>query len=474
MVYLDVRFVMEDVKFANEVELAEKIAIEVHKENGCTYYVGGYVRDSILGRENKDIDIEVHRISPDKLMEILKKFGEPVLKGVSFGVYGIKGYDIDISMPRSEVANGRGHRDFEVFVDPNLGEYKACVRRDFTINAMMRNVLSGNLIDYFGGKEDLENGIIRHVNRDTFIEDPLRVLRACQFAARFGFEVAEETVELCKTMDLKELSAERIYGELVKALLKSRMPSIFFDELYNMGHLNYWFKEVRDLKGVWQNQEHHPEGDVYTHTMMVLDEAAKLLKDEAFGDSVFGKIEFMLSALCHDFGKPYVTNYDPVKQKITAYSHDVEGVVPAMTFLKRMRASNGEIKYVTNMVENHMYLNRMVKETNKQSKYNHAFDKSIDPYELILLSMCDACGRGKKVDYSEDYHKLMTKLNNYEMMIKNVEEVNGKDLMAIGVPKGPVMGQLLKRGHYLMLSGVRKDIIIKELAKEFRSIVNNK
>lgn len=137
-----------------------------------------------------------------------------------------------------------------------------------------------------------------------------------------------------------------------------------------------------------------------------------------------------------------------------------------------MRASNGEIKYVTNMVENHMYLNRMVKETNKQSKYNHAFDKSIDPYELILLSMCDACGRGKKVDYSEDYHKLMTKLNNYEMMIKNVEEVNGKDLMAIGVPKGPVMGQLLKRGHYLMLSGVRKDIIIKELAKEFRSIVN--
>ena len=176
----------------DDLLMARRVAEAVQSAGGSVYFVGGFVRDRLLGRENKDIDIEVHGISVHALEQILDSLGERLTMGASFGVMGLRHYDLDIAMPRSETATGRGHKDFEVFVDPFLGEEKAAMRRDFTINALMENVLTGEILDFFGGREDLMRRRIRHVNDRSFAEDPLRVFRACQFAARFDFSVADD------------------------------------------------------------------------------------------------------------------------------------------------------------------------------------------------------------------------------------------------------------------------------------------
>ena len=184
------------------IEMARRVAEAVRREGGRTYYVGGCVRDQFLGRENKDIDLEVHGISVSCLEAILDSLGERLSMGASFGIMSLRHYDLDIAMPRSETATGRGHKDFAVSVDPFLGEEKAASRRDFTMNALMQDVLTGEILDFFGGREDMERGHIRHVDDKTFVEDPLRVFRAAQFAARFGFTVAEETAALAATMSV--------------------------------------------------------------------------------------------------------------------------------------------------------------------------------------------------------------------------------------------------------------------------------
>ena len=258
------------------MEMARRVAAAVAREGGRTYYVGGFVRDRLLGRENKDIDIEVHGIPVHALESILDSLGERLTMGAGFGIMGLRHYELDIAMPRSETATGRGHKDFAVFVDPFLGAEKAARRRDFTMNALMEDVLTGEVLDFFGGQEDMRRGRIRHVDDISYAEDPLRALRACQFAARFGFAVAEETIALSYAMDLKALPGERIMGELEKALLKAERPSIFFEELRKMRQLSVWFPELEALIGLGQNLRFHPEGDVWIHTMQVLDEAATI------------------------------------------------------------------------------------------------------------------------------------------------------------------------------------------------------
>ena len=260
------------------VLMARTIAARVAEAGGRTFYVGGLVRDHILGRENKDVDIEIHGITPETLLAILESLGEVIKTGVSFGVFGLKSYEIDIAMPRKETATGRGHKDFEIDVDPFLGYEKAAMRRDFTMNAMMEDVLTGEVLDFFGGRQDMQNRLIRHVNDQTYREDALRVLRAAQFAARFGFRIAEETADLSRTMGLEELASERILGEMNKAMLKAEKPSVFFEELRKMDQLSTWFPEAEALIGVPQSQIHHPEGDAWVHTMMVLDAAARAQK----------------------------------------------------------------------------------------------------------------------------------------------------------------------------------------------------
>ena len=201
-------------------QVEKQIAELVKQKGGRAFYVGGYVRDKLLGIENKDIDIEVHGIEPDVLLDILKKVGKPLKFGKSFGIYSLRDYHLDIALPRKEKAIGKGHRDFKITVDPYIGYKKAAKRRDFTINAIMEDVLTGEIIDYFNGTQDLKKKVIRHIDDKTFVEDPLRVLRACQFASRFKFKIAKETIALCKNIDTTTLSKERVEEELKKALLK--------------------------------------------------------------------------------------------------------------------------------------------------------------------------------------------------------------------------------------------------------------
>ena len=334
-----------------DAELARAIAEKAAEQGGTVYFVGGCVRDRLLGLENKDIDIEVHGIPAEALEQLLSELGACMKIGKSFGIYGLKGHALDIALPRTERRTGVGHRDFAVTSDPFLGTYEAAKRRDFTMNALMQNVLTGEIIDHFGGRQDLQDGVLRHVDDVTFTEDPLRVLRAAQFAARFQFSVAAETVELCRRIDLSALSRERVMLEMEKALLRAEKPSLFFGELRTMGQLGHWFPEVQALIGLPQNQIHHQEGDTWTHTMLVLDEAAKRR------DKVRYPLGFLLAALCHDFGKAVCTT--EIDGVIHSYGHETAGLPLVQQFLERITTETKLIQYVLNMTELHMQPNIM-------------------------------------------------------------------------------------------------------------------
>ncbi|ACV21598.1 Multifunctional CCA protein [Slackia heliotrinireducens] len=432
----------------DNAEMARKIAEQVDRHGGRTFYVGGMVRDRLLGRENKDIDIEVHGIPADELGRILSELGEVTAMGASFGIFGLKHYDVDIAMPRKENATGRGHKDFEVFTDPFLGPEKAAMRRDFTMNALMEDVLTGEVLDFFGGQEDMRRGVIRHVNDRTFAEDPLRVLRAAQFAARFGFRVADETVALSSRMDLSALSSERIVGEMDKAMLKAAKPSIFFNEMRAMDQLDVWFPELKALIGVEQEPAFHPEGDVWNHTMRVVDLAAGL-RGQASNPRYF-----MYASLVHDLGKIVTTQV--IDGRIRAFGHEYEGVPIAKTFLGRLTNESGLIRYATNMMTLHMRPNMLAAQHAGRKPYMKLFDESVSPEDLLLLSEADFCGRD--VDSSTYTYGAILQENlafYRDAMAKPF--VQGRDLIDAGFEPGPDFGEALELGHKLRISLVSKE-----------------
>lgn len=246
------------------------LASKVKEKGGRAFYVGGYVRDLLLNIPNKDIDIEVHGIAEKDLVAILNEIGEVDYYGRSFGIYALRHEDIEVALPRSEKVLGTGHRDFEISVDPDMGYKNAALRRDFTINALMMDVLSHEILDYFNGIYDLNKGIIRHVNDVSFVEDPLRVYRAAQFASRFGFKIDERTVELCKSIDTFALSRERIEEELKKALLKAERAEIFFECLKEMNQKDVWFKGVNNLSCLMKYESNRINADNKYYFMVLL------------------------------------------------------------------------------------------------------------------------------------------------------------------------------------------------------------
>ena len=246
------------------------LASKVKEKGGRAFYVGGYVRDLLLNIPNKDIDIEVHGIAEKDLVAILNEIGEVDYYGRSFGIYALRHEDIEVALPRSEKVLGTGHRDFEISVNPDMGYKKAALRRDFTINALMMDVLSHEILDYFNGTDDLNKGIIRHVNDVSFVEDPLRVYRAAQFASRFGFKIDERTVELCKGIDTFVLSRERIEEELKKALLKAEKAEIFFECLKEMNQKDVWFKGVNNLSCLMKYESNRINADNKYYFMVLL------------------------------------------------------------------------------------------------------------------------------------------------------------------------------------------------------------
>ena len=434
-------------------EMAKRLAEEVRKHGGTAYYVGGYVRDHLLNLENKDIDIEIHGVEVDVLKGILDSLGERISMGESFGIFGLRGYGVDIALPRKEKAIGKGHRDFETFTDPMIGTLEAAKRRDFTINALMMDVLTGEIVDHFGGREDLKSRILRHVSTETFPEDALRVLRGAQFAARFHCAVAPETIRLCKEMPLSHLSRERVWEELRKALMKADRPSVFFWTLREMNQLKTWFPEVQNLIGVEQNPAYHAEGDVFCHTMMVLDEAAKY-RDEA--SDPFG---FMLTALCHDFGKAVST--EVIKGKICSYNHETKGLPLVEDFLKRLSNESKRMDYVLNLTEFHMRPNTLIALGSSEKATNKMFDSVSSPKDLVYFAKSDHFGRITSAEKEFQEDALWERLRVYEELMKK-PYVMGRDLMEAGLRPHTFFKELLDYAHKLRLAGVEKESALKQ------------
>lgn len=262
-------------------------AIDALHSNGATaVIVGGYIRDTVLGKESKDIDIEVYNISGyDELMEILKPFGRLGLVGKSFGVLKLflEDYDIDFSLPRLETKVSSGHRGFDVVLDSHLPYTEAAKRRDFTINSVGYDTKNGSILDPYNGLLDLKNKTLTYVNQKTFIEDPLRVFRAVQFCARFELTCSLELIELCRYVSnnglINELAKERIYEELLKLLLKAKRPSIGF-VLFDTFHLSRYY----------------PELSLTQDTLRYMDNMASLKTNDFKTDVIL-----MLSVLVFDF-----------------------------------------------------------------------------------------------------------------------------------------------------------------------------
>ena len=395
---------MEDKEDKN-IAMARRVAEAVREAGGATYYVGGFVRDRLMGLDCKDVDIEVHGVLPDTLTKILDGFGEHTEMGASFGIYGIRHYDIDIAMPRREKATGHGHKDFDVSVDPFLGTERAAKRRDFTVNALMEDVLTGELIDWFGGREDMKNKVLRHVDDESFGEDPLRVLRAAQFASRFGFTVDEGTVRLCRTMDLTALPRERIMGELQKALLGAFRPSVFFEVLNEMQQLDFWFFQYASL-----------EKEKRLTVDKLLDRAA------GYRERAKYPLYFMLAVLC-------LTMDD------------------AAAFIEKLTSEVELKEYVKNMCALYDKPQELFASNAEAEAWNTLFDSSLCPEDLLLISELLTAGEGaaEKKEKFERFKKLVSEPG-----------VMGRDLIQAGLRPDKDFSRYLQYAHALHLKGIKK------------------
>src|ERR1044072_5493881 len=295
------------------------MARAVRAENGRALLVGGCVRDELMGKQPKDWDIEVYGIEPARLRELLDRFGPVNLVGEAFTVYNL-GAHVDVSLPRRERKPGRGHRAFFIEGDPEMSIKEAASRRDFTINAILKDPLTNDILDPFDSQTGIKRKPLSAVSPDSFSEDSLRVLRAAQFAARFEFDIEPATVALCRSIDLTDLPAERIWGEIEKLLLRSRKPYLGLQWLSKLDATRQLFPEIQALAGCPQDPEWHPEGDVEVHTYLAVNRARELIDDLPYPRQV----TVMLATLCHDFGKPATTAF--IEGRMRSREHEQGGV----------------------------------------------------------------------------------------------------------------------------------------------------
>ena len=319
-------------------------------ESGRIYEVGGAVRDRYLLRTatRKDYDYLVTGITYDDLTRILGRFGRVDLVGRSFGVIKftqrIEGdqHTFDIALPREEFSTGSGHRDFSVTFDPDLGVEEDLRRRDFTVNAMAIELDSGELIDPLGGMVDLKKRQLRIVYDESFRDDPLRMLRAVQFAARFEFDIEPATLEsLRSSVDLiRTVTPERIAEELNKLMIRADAPSIGFKLMQSTGLLHHIIPELEACVGVDQPGGYHAY-DVFEHSMRIIDACPT------------GNLGLRMAALFHDINKPQAKRI--VENGATFYGHEVIGAKTARDVLMRLRYSNELIDEVSLLVDRHMF-----------------------------------------------------------------------------------------------------------------------
>jgi tRNA nucleotidyltransferase (CCA-adding enzyme) len=419
---------------------------KIHSEGGKVFEVGGTLRDSLLERPHKDRDLLVTGIPYPQLKSLLGKMGRVLEVGKSFGVLKFKSQgeeiEYDIALPRKEKSFGKGHRDFEVQFDPNIPVEIDLGRRDFTINAMARSYETGEIVDPFGGQADLKNRILKQVFSESFSEDPLRLMRAIQFAARFELTFDKTTYHsLCKNApSIETVSPERIIDEVGK-LFKAQKPSVGFYLMKETGLLEHIFPELHRTIGV--QQPNKIARDVFDHTMMVLD-AARSCED--LGRP--GDLEIMFASLFHDIGKPDTKAYDENLKRITFYGHQVVSTRMARKWLQKYRANmlGIDTENVLSLVYNHMFETKSFFSDKAIRRFIHKIGKDLI-FKLLDLRIAD-----KKGGAFPDKFKGVLKLK--ERIIEEINRkppfgpkdlaINGKDLMNLGYPEGPILGTILK------------------------------
>lgn len=440
--------------FADEKskKACEFLAREAEAAGGRAYCVGGCVRDALLGVEPKDVDVEIYGLEAEKIERILSKKFRFEIVGKSFGVWILKGLDIDVSMPRTERKTGMGHKAFEIAGDPFLTPKEACARRDFTINAILYDILSGEVIDEFGGIADLKNKVLRHTS-ERFSEDPLRVLRAMQFAARFNLDVAPETVSLCSKIEMENLPEERIFEEWKKLLLKGREISrgLFF--LRDCGWVRH-FKELADMVGCPQDPRWHPEGDVYVHTAHCMDSFAKKRIGDEREDLIVG-----LAVLCHDMGKPKCTTVGG-DGAIHSYGHDIAGGKVARGFLERLTREKSIAEEVVPLVERHMAILDLWRGNAGDGAIRRLAGKVKRIDRLVRLDDADRNGR-PPIEPEESPQGLWIMQRAEALAVKDSAPkpiLLGRHLIELGLAPGVKFKEILNAAYEAQLDGAFFDL----------------
>lgn len=439
----------------------KQAAARVRQAGGKALLVGGAVIDILLGLEVKDWDIEVYGLSYDRIVSLFADCN-PVLVGRAFGVVKahIDGLDIDLSVPRRDNKIGLGHKGFSAALDPTMTVTDAARRRDFTINSMAVDLLTGEVYDPFDGQADLRAGILRATDPRLFVEDPLRALRAMQLLARKAKKVDPTTLRLIQSIvhTFPDLPRERVYEEFEKLLLKAKRPSVGLAFLRRSGWLR-WFPELENLIGCPQNPRHHAEGDVWVHTLMVVDEAAK--RRELVRPNQ--RAAFMFAALLHDVGKPATTVHAehiargeyPPERLHSAYGHDEAGTALAERFMQRLTGDKRLTALVCALVGKHMQPHALLRPDAGESAFlrlaKRMAEADGDLSLLALVAEADAAGRrlrvpgqpGKvqRLDDLSPVHDYARRLA--EQPAKLTPLVLGRDLIALGVKPGPAMGRAL-------------------------------
>ena len=435
---------------ADRLERARAIALAVRDIGGRAFIVGGWVRDHLSGRASNDIDVEVYGVPSARLKALLERIDRVDAVGESFTVYKVG--DIDVSLPRVDSKVGRGHRGFEVRGDPDLPLELAARRRDFTVNAIMWDPLRDDYVDPYGGRDDLRAKRLRVVDAETFGDDSLRVLRAMQLAARLEFDLDPATRDLCRSIPLDDLPAERVWGELEKLLLHATRPSIGFKVARSVSIIERLFPELQALIGCEQEPAWHPEGDVWIHTLMVIDQARGRIDEVAYPQ----RVTIMLGAVCHDFGKPATTAF--IDGHILSRDHEQAGVEPANAFLDRLNihtmAGFDVRSQVIGLVAHH--LTPGMWHTAPNSVGDGAFRRlarKVDLELLAILAASDCRGRTGEFDCSAmDWFLERTRGLGVEHRPPD-PLLRGRDLMALGMKPGPRMGALLASVYEEQLDG---------------------
>jgi tRNA nucleotidyltransferase (CCA-adding enzyme) len=440
--------------------------LEAVRRVGRPRLVGGGVRDWLLGLAPKDLDVEVAGVDFETLRRALAPFGATDVVGRSFGVVKVRaagtGAEYDFSLPRRESKTGAGHRGFAVAPAPDLGDAEAAARRDFTLNAIAYDPLDGALIDPHGGQADLAARRLRHTSA-AFVEDPLRVLRAFQLAARFDLTLAPETAALCRSISAAyaELPPERVWGEWDKWATKAIAPSRGLAVLEETGWLVH-FPELAALRGTPQEPEWHPEGDVFTHTQCCLDALVRL--DGWRAAEPARRRLLSLAVLAHDFGKPATTARAERRGHLRWVSpgHEAAGGPLAGSFLRRIGAPLELGAPVAALVVHHLahHHGRNGDFTDSQIRRlaRRLAPATID--ELALVMVADARGRPPLPAAEPEalIGRLLERAHALALRRRPPQPlVRGRHLVALGRPPGPDFRAILDAAFEAQLYGAFTD-----------------